>query len=108
MGESVFAGKTIEFKADNGAVYHNIYSADGTTLHYEAVEGLAEGASEEVRLRTAEVAPGVHMVSWTESSGITVSQAVNFNAGTIHSFWSRDAGGRRVGELQSGSFAVID
>jgi phenolic acid decarboxylase len=107
MSGFAFAGKTIEFKVDNGAVFHNTYAADGTALHYEAADGPAKGAVEDVRIQAAEVAPGVYLVGWTEASGMTITHAMDFNEGVIHAFWTYETENGRVGELHSGPFREL-
>ncbi|MGQ4434188.1 MoaF-related domain-containing protein [Streptomyces sp. SAS_260] len=57
MSELTHAGKTFVFRVDNGVVFRNTYTADGTTLHYETTKGPTKGSEETVTLHTAEVAP---------------------------------------------------
>ncbi|MEV4439549.1 hypothetical protein AB0K09_11080 [Streptomyces sp. NPDC049577] len=107
MSALTYAGRTFRFSVDNGVVFHNTYSADGTALHYETVAGPAEGTAEDVRLHAAEVAPGVFLVGWTEASGMTVTHAMNLNAGTVHAFWTYETPDGRVGELHTGTLEEI-
>ncbi|MCX4854395.1 hypothetical protein OG426_51010 [Streptomyces canus] len=71
MSELTYAGKTFIFRIGNGTVFRNTYAADGTTLHYETIEGPTKGAEETVTLHTAEVAPGLFMFGRVEKSGLT-------------------------------------
>ncbi|MEU1184333.1 MoaF N-terminal domain-containing protein [Streptomyces sp. NPDC005820] len=103
MSELTYAGKKYRFSVDNGVVFHNTYAADGTGLHWEAVAGAMEGSSEDVRLRTAEVTPGVFLIGWTEKSGMTVTHAMNLNTHTVHAFWTYETPDGRVAELHTGT-----
>ncbi|MDX2524592.1 MoaF-related domain-containing protein [Streptomyces europaeiscabiei] len=103
MSEPTYAGKTFVFRVDNGVVFRNTYAADGTTLHYEAVEGPTKGSEETVTLHTAEVAPGLFMVGWVEKSGMTVTHLLNLDALTVHAFWTYETGDGRVAELHTGT-----
>ncbi|MCH7229319.1 phenolic acid decarboxylase [Glycomyces sp. L485] len=103
MDGLAFAGKSYEIKVDNGMVFHHTYSADGRTLHYETVAGPMEGASEDVRLRAAEVASGIYLVGWNEISGLTVALAMNLNDNTVHTIRTHEAEGERHSELLSGT-----
>lgn len=102
-----FAGKTYEIRLDNGVVFHHEYSASGTKLHYETVAGPMEGGSEDVRLHTAEIAPRIYLVQWNEISGMSVGQAMNLKAGTVHAFWTHEAGGELHTELRTGTITEI-
>ncbi|MEW2401818.1 hypothetical protein [Streptomyces sp. NPDC046862] len=103
MSDLTYAGKTYRFSVDNGVVFHNAYSPDGATLHYETVAGPTSGASEDVRLHAAEVAPGVFLLGWVEKSGMTVTHAMNLNTRTVHAFWAYDTPEGRIGELHAGT-----
>ena len=92
---------------DNGVVFHNTYAPDGTKLHWEAVAGQAKGASEDVDVHAAEVVPGVFLVGWTESSGTTVTHAMNMNSNTVHAFWTYETPDGRVGELHTGTLEEL-
>jgi len=107
MSDFTFAGKTIEFKVDNGVVFHNDYTADGKGLRYEAVDGPTKGTAEDVQLHAAQVAPGVYLVGWAEASGMTVTHAMNFNDGVIHAFWTYETDTGRIGELHHGTFREL-
>ncbi|MBA2810191.1 hypothetical protein E0500_023025 [Streptomyces sp. KM273126] len=103
MSDLTYAGKAYKFSVDNGIVFHNTYSPDGTTLHYETVTGPNTGASEDVALHAAEVAPGVFLLGWVEKSDMTVTHATNLNTLTVHAFWTYDTPEGRIGELHVGT-----
>ncbi|GAA2748348.1 MULTISPECIES: MoaF-related domain-containing protein [Kitasatospora] len=96
-----FAGRTYLFEVDNGAAFRNAYSADGTRLRWEGL-GESAGQWEDVKLHVAEVAPRIYFVSWTETSGITVSHVMDLNTLTVKVFWTWEGEGGRVGELHTG------
>ena len=88
MSNLTYAGKTYKFSVDNGVVFHNTYSPDGTTLRYKTVACPNTGANEDVTLHAVEVAPGVFLLGWVEESGMTVTHAMNLNALTVQAFWT--------------------
>jgi phenolic acid decarboxylase len=95
MSGETYAGHTYPFRVDNGVVFRNTYSEDGSRLRYETLEGPTAGAGEEVELQAAEIAPRLFFISWVEASGMTVSHAMNLNTKTVHAFWTwQDDGGR--------------
>ncbi|WP_329273342.1 MoaF-related domain-containing protein [Streptomyces sp. NBC_01451] len=102
MSGPTYAGRTFVFRVDNGVVFRNTCTADGTTLHYETLEGPAKGAEETVILHTAEVAPGLFMLGWVEESGMTITHLMNLNALTVHAFWTYETGDGRAAELHAG------
>ncbi|GAB3362087.1 MULTISPECIES: MoaF-related domain-containing protein [Amycolatopsis] len=107
MSDLTYAGKTYRFTVDNGAVFRNTYAADGTRLHYEVLAGPAVGATENVDLHAAEIAPGVFLVGWTEKSGMTVTHAMNLVTDTVHAFWTYSTAHGRVGELHTGTLTEL-
>ncbi len=44
MSALTYAGKRFRLTVDNGVVFHNTYSPDGRSLHWEAVAGQTQGA----------------------------------------------------------------
>lgn len=107
MTDFKFAGKTFEVRMDNGVVFHNTYAAEGNKLHYAAIDGAAEGASEDVELHVGVVAAGIYLVGWNEVSGKAVAHVMDFNTGTITGYWSFDAGGGRIGEVHAAKFKEV-
>ncbi|MFI6999318.1 MoaF-related domain-containing protein [Nocardia sp. NPDC050175] len=103
MSILTYAGRTLILRVDNGVVFRNTYAADGATLHYETLEGSAKGAQETVVLHAAEVGPGLFMLGWVETSGMTITHVMNLTARTVHAFWTYEAGGNRVAELHTGT-----
>ncbi|WP_416973713.1 MoaF-related domain-containing protein [Streptomyces sp. 4F14] len=103
MSALSYAGRTFVLRVDNGVVFRNTYAADGTALHYETLEGPTRGASEDVALHAAEVAPGIFVVGWVEESGMTVTHVMNLGSLTVHALWTYETGGHRVAELHTGT-----
>jgi hypothetical protein len=50
MSTPTYAGHTFELRIDNGVVFRNSYTPDGTGLHYEVLEGPTAAAAETVSL----------------------------------------------------------
>ena len=103
MSSLTYAGRTFVFRVDNGVVFRNTYSADGTSLRYEILEGAARGSREKVALHAAEVAPGIFVLGWAEESGMTVTHVMNLTTHTVHAFWTYENGNGRVAELHTGT-----
>ena len=106
MSTESYAGRKFLFRVDNGVVFRNSYSEDGSKLHWECLEG--PFGSEEVELNVAEVAPGLFFVSWVEDSGMAISHAMNLNSNTVHAFWSWQEQGGRQCELHTGTLEEVD
>ena len=106
MSTESYAGHTYIFRVDNGVVFRNTYSEDGSRLHFESLEG--PYGSAKVELNAAEVAPGLFFVSWVEDSGMTVSHAMNLNSKTVHCFWTWQDEGGRQGELHTGTLEEVE
>lgn len=107
MTDFAFAGKAFDIRLNNGVVFHNTYAAEGNRLVYERIDGIVEGASEEVELYVAEVAPRMYLVGWNEISGATVAHVMDFKTNKITEFRALDAGGSRVGEVYAGTFEEV-
>lgn len=107
MADFPFAGKTFEVRLDNGVIFHNTYAAEGNKLQYAEVDGAVEGASEEVDLYVAEVAPRTYLVGWNEVSGTSVTHLMDFRTKKITAFWSFNASGDRRGEMHTATFAQV-
>jgi hypothetical protein len=102
-----FAGRTFLITVDDGTVYRNTYSADGTTFTSLTVAGDGVGESFTTTLQTAEVGWNQYFVSWVEPGGITVSQVINFTTGTVKIFFTfADSTGAREGQLHTGTIAL--
>ncbi|MEU5155233.1 hypothetical protein [Glycomyces sp. NPDC021274] len=107
MTDFAFAGKAFDIRLDNGVLFHNTFAAEGNKLVYEQIDGAVEGASEEVQLYVAEVAPRMYLIGWNELSGATVAHVMDFKTKRITAFRSLDAGGSRVGEVHTGTFEEV-
>jgi phenolic acid decarboxylase len=107
MTDFEFAGKAFDIRLDNGVVFHNTYAAEGNRLVYEEIDGVVEGASEEVELYVAEVASRIYLVGWNEVSGAAVAHVMDFKTRRVTAFRSLDAGGRRAGEVHTGTFEEV-
>ncbi|MFC8448409.1 hypothetical protein [Kitasatospora sp. NPDC057223] len=97
-----FAGKTYLVTVDNGNVYRNTYSADGTALHSETVAGQGVGEVFDAPLATAVVGWNLYFTSWVEPNGVTVSHVLNFTTNTVKVYFTfATATGQRLGQLHS-------
>ena len=106
MSNLTYANRTFLLQLDNGVVFRNSYSADGTALHYEAIAGPTTGATEDVQLHAAEIAPGIFILGWIEESGMTVTHAMNLDNNTVRAFWTYETDNERVGELHTGTLTA--
>ena len=106
MSTRTYAGHTFVLRVDNGTVFRNTYTSDGTGLHYETLEGPGKGSQETVVLHPAEVSPGIFILGWVEQSGMTVTHVMNLNTHTVHAFWTYDTGRGRAAELHTGTLAT--
>jgi hypothetical protein len=103
-----FAGHAYRLEVDNGVVFQNSYSADGTKLHWEALAGPMKGHSGDQQLSVQKIRDGVYHVNWVESSGMTVSHVMDLTAKTVSVYWTYvGADGERVGELHTASLTRI-
>ncbi len=101
-----FAGHTFVITVDNGNVYRNTYSADGSSLHSVTIAGDGVGDTFDAPLQTAKVGYGLYFVSWVEPSGVTVSHVLNFNTNTVKVYFTfGTATGGRLGQLHSATLA---
>jgi hypothetical protein len=107
MTDFAFAGKAFDIRLDNGVVFHNTFAVEGNRLVYEKIDGAVEGASEEVELYVAEIAPRMYLVGWNEVSGTAVAHVMDFKTKRVTAFRSLDAGGGRTGEVHTGTFEEV-
>lgn len=99
-----FASHTYRITVDNGIVYQNTYSEDGTHLHAVTFAVYGQGTTMDVALSVATVSAAnkVYFVSRVEPDTITVSHVMQLQAGTIQIFFTyTNASGARVGELHN-------
>lgn len=97
-------GKRLRFKYRSGLEVAGIYEAG--SVAWEAFTGPAQGSKGTERTHAAEIAPGIHFVSWVEASGTTVSQVIDLNALAVWCFVTYDTGSGREAMLDSGSVVV--
>lgn len=102
-----FAGNTYLIRFDNGIVFRNTYSSDGTSLHYDTLEGYGAGTSEDVALHTAALDGRSYLVNWVEANGTTVTHLMNLASGTVHAFWTFATPDGRAGELHTASLDTL-
>ncbi|MEV3989077.1 MoaF N-terminal domain-containing protein [Streptomyces sp. NPDC049837] len=103
-----FAGHAYRISLDNGVVFRNSYSADGTKLHWEAVEGPFKGNSGNESLAVNQVGDGLYHVNWVEKSGTTVSHVMDLKSGTVSVYWTFPTpDGGRAGELHTATLQRI-
>jgi arabinogalactan endo-1,4-beta-galactosidase len=105
-----FAGHTYRITVDNGSVFQNTYSADGTRLHAEILAGQGQGTTIDVALNVATVSAAnkVYFVSWVEPDTTTVSHVMHLHAGTVQIFFTHtNASGARIGELHNATLRQI-
>ena len=107
MSTASFADRTFRIRFDNGTVYENTYSSDGSRLHYETVEGPMTGKSEDVVLHTAELGEQTYLVNWVESDGTSVTHVMNLATGRVDAFWTYSDGSARVGELHAATLESV-
>lgn len=87
-------------------MFRNTYSADGTSLHYDTVEGYGAGTSEDVTLHTAVLDGRSYLVNWVEANGTTVTHLMDLDAESVRAFWTFEGPEGRVGELHEASIAT--
>ncbi len=102
------AGSTITLTTDVGLVEQLAYSTDLTQLTAKIIAPgpfpLTVGTVVTQPISTAKVGLRSFMVSWVESSGLTVSAVQNLDTKTADLFWTYDPGdGSRVGEQHTGT-----
>lgn len=103
-----FAGRTYLITVDNGNVYRNTYSADGTTLHSETVQGSGVGEVFDATLATTQVGWGLYFTNWVEPNGVTVSHVLNFNNNTLKVYFTfATATGARLGQLHNATLSRV-
>jgi hypothetical protein len=102
-----FAGHTYLVSVDNGQVYRNTYSANGTALHSETVQGYGVGEIFDAPLQTARLTGGLYFVSWVEPGDVTVSHVIDFKAGTVQVYFTYATANGRVGELHSATLTCV-
>lgn len=102
------AGSTITLTTDVGLIEKFTYATDLTQLTAEVLAPgpfpLQVGTVVQQAISTAKVGPMTYMVSWVESSGLTVTEVQNLLTKTAQLFWTYPADdGSRVGEQHTGT-----
>ncbi|WP_201312816.1 adenylate cyclase [Dyella sp. EPa41] len=82
-----FAGRAFRVDYD-GLSAHNIYAADGQSVHYAIVAGPYTGASGESPCEWRQIAEGVYAISWQEANGATVVHIDDFAGGRSQAFFT--------------------
>ncbi|MFJ6216778.1 MoaF-related domain-containing protein [Streptomyces sp. NPDC092296] len=104
----LFAGHTYLVTMDNGNVYRNTYSADGSTLHSETVQGDGVGDSFDAPLQVVQTGIAQYFVSWVEPNGVTISHVMNLLTSTVQAYVTfGTAAGGRVGQLHSATLTLV-
>lgn len=106
----VFAGHTYLITVDNGTVFQNTYSSDGTHLHAVTLAGNGQGTTIDVTLNIATVSADdqIYFVSWVEPDTTTVSHVMHLRAGTVQIFFTyTNTSGARVGELHNATLRLV-
>jgi len=80
-----------------GHIYEVRFAGAILNVRYESEEVMtltdqAKGASETVRISTAEIRPGVLMISWQEASKATAVHVVDFEHGVVYATTARSDG----------------
>ena len=66
-----------------GGVAYEIQCDTDTQLHWRCVAGDEAGREATETVDRVQLREGQHLLSWTESDGLTVSQVVDFTAGRV-------------------------
>ena len=66
-----------------GGVAYEIQCDTDTQLHWRCVAGDEAGREVTETVDRVQLREGQHLLSWTESDGLTVSQVVDFTAGRV-------------------------
>lgn len=97
-----FVGKTIVISYDSGLRIQAHYRSD-TELTWRALTGPEQGQEGTEEIHAAEVAPDVFFISWLESSGVSVSNVLDFQSKVVFAFVTFDAGGFRQAAFDKGT-----
>jgi phenolic acid decarboxylase len=71
------------YRYEGGPTF-DVLCATATDFHWRCVEGEQPGTEGRETIKRIEIRPGVHFLSWRESSGLVVTQVVDFDAGRVH------------------------
>jgi hypothetical protein len=105
-----FAGHTYVITVDNGTVFQNTFSADGTKLHGVTTAGFGAGNVVDVSLNVGVISQArlTYFISWIEPDTTTVSQVFDICDRTVQVFFTfTDATGARSGQLHNATVQQI-
>jgi hypothetical protein len=105
-----FAGHTYTITVDNGTVFQNTFSADGTKLHGVTTAGFGAGNVVDVSINVGLISRErqTYFISWVEADTTTVSQVFDIYDRTVQIFFTfTDATGVRSGQLHNATLQQI-
>jgi hypothetical protein len=105
-----FAGHTYVITVDNGTVFRNTFSADGTKLHGVTTAGFGAGNVVDVSINVGLISRDrqTYFISWVEPDTTTVSQVFDICDRTVQIFFTfTDATGVRSGQLHNATLQQI-
>jgi hypothetical protein len=105
-----FAGHTYVLTVDNGTVFQNTFSADGTKLHGVTTAGFGAGSVVDVSINVGLISSydQSYFISWVEPDTTTVSQVFDIRDRTVQIFFTfTDATGVRSGQLHNATLKQI-
>lgn len=72
------------YSYEGGSVYR-VTANHQKSMHWECIQGEEAGASGEELPERIQVRPDIYFVSWTEKSGVQVTQVLDFKAMKVYS-----------------------
>jgi hypothetical protein len=105
-----FAGHTYVITVDNGTVFQNTFSADGTKLHGVTTAGFGAGNVIDVSINVGVISQSrlTYFISWVEPDTTTVSQVFDICDRTVQVFFTfTDSTGVRSGQLHNATVQQI-
>jgi phenolic acid decarboxylase len=83
LAKEAYTGRFL-FKYDGGSVYRVVVN-DANSLAWQCIQGAEKGAKGIEKPERFKVAEQIYFVSWTEKTGIQVSQVINLNSLKVYS-----------------------
>jgi phenolic acid decarboxylase len=83
LAQEAYTGRFL-FKYDGGSVYRVVVN-DAHSLTWQCIQGPEKGANGLEKPERFKVAEQIYFVSWTEKTGIQVSQVINLNSLKVYS-----------------------
>ena len=105
-----FAGHTYTITVDNGTVFQNTFSADGTRLHGVTTAGSGAGSVIDVPINVGLISRDrqTYFISWVEADTTTVSQVFDIYDRTVQVFFTfTDSTGVRSGQLHNATLRQV-